>query len=141
LQGFSKWLYQYYQGYPSTWDPKTGKGKDGNTAGKDVYKTVTNMGIGGSRTMITTPMVVKHIKQFFNCPTMQGAELEDDLGSGSVGSHWEQRLYEVGSHRSFWNVLPQNNPYFELTNKFLLQEACDSFLHTCVWVPGTTVNM
>jgi hypothetical protein len=103
LQGFG--AYPYFPGYPSSLDLRTGLGKDGNKAGKDVLKIATNLGIGGERPMIITPMVQKQARQFFNCPTLQGAELEDDLGKGSAFVHWDQRLFEVGSHRLCCNEL------------------------------------
>lgn len=45
--------------------------------------------------MIITPMVQSTVRSFFGCSSMEGAEVEDDLGTGSAGSHWEQRLFEV----------------------------------------------
>jgi hypothetical protein len=47
------------------------------------------------RQIVKTPNVVKTVQEFFNCSRMLGAELEDDGGSGSRGSHWEQRIFEV----------------------------------------------
>jgi hypothetical protein len=70
-------------------------------------------------------MVQKHVRQFFNCPTLQGAEVEDDLGPESmlVQSHWEQRLFEVGSHRQFLEKLAQKHVYTSATRKLLFQSA------------------
>lgn len=48
------------------------------------------------RAVVTTPNVVTSINQHFNCSRLYGAELEDDGGRGTAGSHWEQRIYEVG---------------------------------------------
>lgn len=47
------------------------------------------------RTIIKTPNVLQSVKEHFNCSRMLGAELEDDGGRGSRGSHWEQRIFEV----------------------------------------------
>lgn len=47
------------------------------------------------RTIVKTPNVLKTVQDFFNCSRMLGAELEDDGGRGSRGSHWEQRVFEV----------------------------------------------
>jgi hypothetical protein len=109
LQGFSKNLYPYFPGYPSTLNPNTGLGNDGNEAGKDVLKIATNLGIGGERHMITTPMVQKHVRKFFDCPTMQGAEVEMESGEASILSQWDQRLFEVGLHRLLWKELEQKH--------------------------------
>jgi hypothetical protein len=112
LQGFSKQLYPYYPGYPSTLDPSTGLGKDGNVPGKDVLKNITILALGGQRPIITTPMVQKHVRKFFNCTTLQGAEVEGKLAQGSDASildHWDQRLFEVCSHQLLWNELTQRH--------------------------------
>jgi hypothetical protein len=39
-----------------------------------------------------TPKVVEHAKKYFNCDSIEGVELEDQGGTGSSGSHWEQRI-------------------------------------------------
>ena len=31
-------------------------------------------------------------KKYFNCPTMEGVELENQGGSGTADSHWEARI-------------------------------------------------
>ena len=31
----------------------------------------------------------------FNCPTLQGVELENQGGGGTAGSHWELRILRV----------------------------------------------
>jgi hypothetical protein len=97
LQAFSYWNFKHFQGYPSTMDPITEWGQDGNKPGQDVYREVTDLGIGGFRTLVTTPMVRKHVRQFFNCTTMQGAELEDDTDKRDGVAEWDQRIFEVGS--------------------------------------------
>ena len=52
--------------------------------------TVTLRGV--QRTIVKTPKVVEVAKKYFNCPTIQGIELEDQGGEGSSLSHWEQRV-------------------------------------------------
>jgi hypothetical protein len=47
------------------------------------------------RTIVKTPNVLKTVRAHFNCTRMLGAELEDDGGSGSRSSHWEERIFEV----------------------------------------------
>ena len=45
-----------------------------------------------NRTLMITPTVVTHAKKYFNCPSIEGVELEDQGGPGSSVSHWEQRI-------------------------------------------------
>ena len=45
-----------------------------------------------SRTLIKTPKVLEIAKKYFNCSSIIGIELEDQGGTGSASSHWEQRL-------------------------------------------------
>ena len=69
---FSKNLYQYYR-----------------------YKgdvTITKIINGVSRTLIATPKVKNIASQHFNCSSIEGIELENHGGKGTVGSHWEGRV-------------------------------------------------
>lgn len=47
---------------------------------------------GKERTLISTPKVKNIAAQHFNCSSIIGVELENQGGSGSVGSHWETRV-------------------------------------------------
>lgn len=62
-------------------------------------QTVIN---GVTRTLLTTPKVVKIARMHFNCPSLEGVELEDQGGAGTAGSHWEARImlsdYMIGSN-------------------------------------------
>ena len=49
---------------------------------------------GRNVTSVITPNVVAAARAQFGCGQLRGAELEDDGGQGTAGSHWEQRLYE-----------------------------------------------
>ena len=40
----------------------------------------------------------------FNCPDLEGMEVENQGGSGTAISHWEKRLVEVHFH-SNWSFL------------------------------------
>lgn len=44
---------------------------------------------------IQSPQVRAAVRRHFDCPALLGAALEDDLGRGSSGSHWEMRLFRV----------------------------------------------
>jgi Leishmanolysin len=58
------------------------------------------LGTDRGRTYIVSPMVRDYVQRFFNCCDVPGAELEDDGGQGSAGSHWEARIFEVRAW--FW---------------------------------------
>uniref|UniRef100_A0A7I4YYE7 Leishmanolysin-like peptidase n=1 Tax=Haemonchus contortus TaxID=6289 RepID=A0A7I4YYE7_HAECO len=44
--------------------------------------------------MIVTPKVREEVRRHFNCSTLEGAELENQGGRGTVGAHWEKRIFE-----------------------------------------------
>ena len=46
---------------------------------------------------VVTPMVQRVVREFFNCSTLQGAELENQHTSTGAcwGSHWEERLFNT----------------------------------------------
>ena len=55
--------------------------------------TYTKANIRGvERTVIKTPKVLEVARKYFNCSTITGIELEDQGGTGSALSHWEQRI-------------------------------------------------
>ncbi len=42
--------------------------------------------------MIITPRVVEATRNHYGCKTIEVLELEDDKGSATAGSHWEERI-------------------------------------------------
>ena len=56
----------------------------------DVTTTKTVNGV--TRTLIQTPKVLEAAAQHFGCSSIDGIELENQGGEGSVGSHWEARI-------------------------------------------------
>ncbi|KAK6050041.1 hypothetical protein COOONC_12454 [Cooperia oncophora] len=44
--------------------------------------------------MVVTPKVREEARRFLNCSTIEGAELENQGGGGTAGSHWEKRVFE-----------------------------------------------
>lgn len=44
-----------------------------------------------SRTYVVTPKVRQAARDHFGCPTLVGAELESQGGSGTAGGHWAKR--------------------------------------------------
>ena len=47
---------------------------------------------GIQRFYLKSPNVIKVAKKYFNCSDIDGVELENDGGEGTVGSHWESRI-------------------------------------------------
>ena len=41
---------------------------------------------------IQTPKLLEFARNYFNCQSLTGVELEDQGGTGSTGSHWEMRV-------------------------------------------------
>ena len=54
------------------------------------FQRTDNYGI--KRTYINSTKVVEVARKYFNCNTIEGVELEEYGGSGTVGSHWESRI-------------------------------------------------
>uniref|UniRef100_A0A8C1FVS1 Leishmanolysin-like peptidase n=1 Tax=Cyprinus carpio carpio TaxID=630221 RepID=A0A8C1FVS1_CYPCA len=52
--------------------------------------------------LLATPRVVEEARRHFNCPILEGMELENQGGAGTEFNHWEKRLLEneamTGSH-------------------------------------------
>jgi leishmanolysin len=48
--------------------------------------------LGKTVTMMTSPRALAAGKEFFQCSTMTGVEIEDQGGPGTGGSHWEKRI-------------------------------------------------
>ena len=70
--GFSSSLFEYFKTYPSL---------------------IKNKKVNGlKRTLFAGPNVIKQAKRHFNCDNIEGIELENQGGDGSVGSHWEARI-------------------------------------------------
>ncbi|KAL6747836.1 hypothetical protein V8C86DRAFT_1253029 [Haematococcus lacustris] len=58
----------------------------------NVVKTATVDGKQVSR--IVTPTVAREARAQFGCPSLDGAQLEDEGGEGSANSHWEYTHYQ-----------------------------------------------
>jgi Leishmanolysin len=64
-------------------------------------RITTNYLEGGRNvTAVVTPLVRAAARNHLGCSSLRGAELEDDGGAGTAGSHWEQRLFEGALCRS-----------------------------------------
>lgn len=53
--------------------------------------------------MITSPNVKHVVQQHFGCSSLRGAEFEDDGASGTVNSHWEERIFQVRVDYLHWH--------------------------------------
>ena len=42
--------------------------------------------------------IQREARNHFNCPTLEGAELEDQVPNGTAYTHWEKRVFEVSSN-------------------------------------------
>lgn len=47
---------------------------------------------------LLTPNVLRVVREHLGCETLTGAELEDDWGSNTAFSHWEERIFQVQFH-------------------------------------------
>jgi len=48
---------------------------------------------GVSRLYIKSPEVLRTAREHYNCPTIERIEFENQGGVGSLGSHWERRIF------------------------------------------------
>ena len=56
----------------------------------NIFSRIDKFGV--NRTYLNSPKVLEVAKQYFDCPTIDGVELENQGGSGTAGSHWEARI-------------------------------------------------
>ena len=47
---------------------------------------------GIMRSYLNSPKLLEVARKYYNCPTLQGVELENQGGNGTEGSHWETRI-------------------------------------------------
>ncbi|OQR94138.1 leishmanolysin-like peptidase, metalloprotease family M08, partial [Thraustotheca clavata] len=62
---------------------------------------------GHSVAKLVTPTVLKFAQEYFDCPTLNGVELENQDAGACFGSHWEERIFEpemMSPLQSFRNV-------------------------------------
>eukprot|EP01133_Synstelium_polycarpum_P013237 gene13237-15555_t len=60
---------------------------------KTGFKASTATGESVPITRVTSPRVLKYVREHFGCEEMEGAELEDGGGEGTTLSHWEKRVF------------------------------------------------
>lgn len=77
--GFTKQSYEKYIN-PDTLQPLTGH--------------IFNKTVNGIKTMVLDlPPLTQRLRAHFNCPTLEGAYLENQGGNASFGSHLERRVF------------------------------------------------
>ncbi|XP_065219578.1 leishmanolysin-like peptidase [Planococcus citri] len=62
--------------------------------------------------VMVTPRVVLEVRRHFNCPQLEGAELEDQGEDGTAITHWEKRVFE---NEAMTGTHTQNPVYSRLT--------------------------
>eukprot|EP01116_Phalansterium_solitarium_P017119 TRINITY_DN4137_c0_g1_i2.p1 TRINITY_DN4137_c0_g1~~TRINITY_DN4137_c0_g1_i2.p1 ORF type:complete len:730 (-),score=220.18 TRINITY_DN4137_c0_g1_i2:455-2644(-) len=83
LLGFSSFLYSNYHDNDGELYPNGGVTQS---------SSLTFNGQSRKIQKIVTPRVTQFGKEHFNCPSLNGFELENAGGSGTAGSHWERRI-------------------------------------------------
>ena len=63
----------------------------------NLFKKLGIVKTENSVSYINSPKVLRKARQHFNCPSLKGVPLENQGGSGSLGSHWEAR-YMLGDY-------------------------------------------
>nr|XP_033801008.1 leishmanolysin-like peptidase isoform X2 [Geotrypetes seraphini] len=115
--GFSAGLFAFYyddNGNPWTARQATGLPSFNPSLGlyqwsnKVVRKAVRSWDVRGNQILqhdvflLVTPRVIEEARKHFNCPVLEGMELENQGGLGTELNHWEKRLLEneamTGSH-------------------------------------------
>ena len=56
------------------------------------HNNITKIENGIKRVYLNSPKLLQIAKKYFNCEEIDGIELEDYGGDGTVGSHWEERI-------------------------------------------------
>uniref|UniRef100_A0A672MKS7 Leishmanolysin-like peptidase n=1 Tax=Sinocyclocheilus grahami TaxID=75366 RepID=A0A672MKS7_SINGR len=80
--------------------------------------------------LLATPRVVEETRRHFNCPILEGMELENQGGAGTEFNHWEKRLLEneamTGSHTQNRVFSRMTLAIMEDTGRPTLSPYCDS---------------
>uniref|UniRef100_A0A8C8Z232 Leishmanolysin-like peptidase n=1 Tax=Prolemur simus TaxID=1328070 RepID=A0A8C8Z232_PROSS len=80
--------------------------------------------------LLVTPRVVDEARKHFNCPVLEGMELENQGGIGTELNHWEKRLLEneamTGSHTQNRVLSRITLALMEDTGRQMLNPYCDT---------------
>uniref|UniRef100_A0A8C5JU74 Leishmanolysin-like peptidase n=1 Tax=Junco hyemalis TaxID=40217 RepID=A0A8C5JU74_JUNHY len=143
--GFSAGLFAFYR--DDDGKPLTPRYADGlphyneslglyQWSNKVVHKAVRLWDVRGGKMLrhavhlLVTPRVVEEARKHFNCPILEGMELENQGGMGTELNHWEKRLLEneamTGSHTQNRVFSRITLALMEDTGKQLISPYCDT---------------
>ncbi|KAK1343984.1 hypothetical protein QTO34_014542, partial [Cnephaeus nilssonii] len=105
--GFSAGLFAFY--HDKDGNPLTSRFADGlplfnysSSKSGEIMDVRDNKIVPHTVYLLVTPRVVDEARKHFNCPILEGMELENQGGMGTELNHWEKRLLEneamTGSH-------------------------------------------
>ncbi|KAF0688818.1 Aste57867_19640 [Aphanomyces stellatus] len=80
---------------------------------------------GHSVAKLVTPNVLSFARNYFNCPTLNGAEIEDQDG-GCFGTHWEERVWEP-------ELMSPLQSYRNPTSGLTLVSSCHAYFQDSGW--------
>ncbi|EAR97451.2 leishmanolysin family protein (macronuclear) [Tetrahymena thermophila SB210] len=134
-------------GAMENWYNKATKQLLGQTAANQLITTQTLRGI--STKLLGSPNVLATAQKYFGCQTLQGMQLENQGGSGSLNSHWERTIIRSeimtasalteGLNLTFFTVaLLKDTGYWDDVNENLTDpiywgrgKGCDFFQNAC----------
>uniref|UniRef100_A0A8C9F708 Leishmanolysin-like peptidase n=1 Tax=Pavo cristatus TaxID=9049 RepID=A0A8C9F708_PAVCR len=143
--GFSAGLFAFYR--DDDGKPLTARYADGlppfneslglyQWSDKVVQKAVRLWDVRGGKMLrhavylLTTPRVVEEARKHFDCPILEGMELENQGGMGTELNHWEKRLLEneamTGSHTQNRVFSRITLALMEDTGRQLISPYCDT---------------
>jgi len=70
--------------------------------------------------LVVTPAVVREVRRHFNCPTLEGAELEDQGGDGTAYTHWEKRLFQ---NEAMTGTVHTDNPIYSRITLAMMEDS------------------
>jgi len=69
---------------------------------------------------MVTPAVQREVRRHFNCPTLEGAEMEDQGGDGTALTHWEKRLFQ---NEAMTGTVHTDSPVYSRITLALLEDS------------------
>lgn len=132
--GFSSSLYAYFRDAEGR--PLTPRGDDGKPpinqelqvrqwSDRTIKEVTREWGVRGGvkqRTvhLVVTPAVRREVRAHFNCPDLEGAELEDQGGDGTALTHWEKRLFQ---NEAMTGTVNTDNPVYSRLTLALMEDS------------------
>jgi len=69
--------------------------------------------------LLSTPTLVKNARNYYNCSSLEGVELESSSGPGTIGSHWERRI----TYNEYMSSSSSYNPIRSILTLSALQDS------------------